>query len=300
MAAERVGIPLARDARSRGHPRAAIDAVPPPYEADRPLRCGGCDVGVRGTRSHSRRVADGDVIQVMAYYSVVNHGEHERGCRYDFRHRAQQLIRDSRGTVVRKGEVYELRMPEPDTVEPVDQLRPSAGGVPRARLEVSVSDRELAPSLGSAAQIVRLLHEFDDDPDAVRRFRVRHAGRTFTWERFCRSTGELASIASFLRMPTAGQHPLALYGTVRSVRSSRRGDSRELCDDQSGFLDLVGEERRLTVVVRSRNAKAFAKIGVGDQWLGYGKWGLWIPDRKPFAEIQLWVDGPWSIATWQD
>jgi hypothetical protein len=57
-------------------------------------------------------------------------------------------------------------------------------------------DRVHTPPLGSAARIVRLLHEFDDDPDAVRRFRVRYAGRTIPWRRFWRSTGELASIVS--------------------------------------------------------------------------------------------------------
>jgi hypothetical protein len=51
--ADRVGIPVAQDTRGRLHARAAIDTVPPPYEGHKPLRCGGCTVGVVGTRSRS-------------------------------------------------------------------------------------------------------------------------------------------------------------------------------------------------------------------------------------------------------
>ena len=48
--ADRVGIPAARDTGGRLHARAAIDMVPRPYEAYEPLHCGGCTIGVVGTR----------------------------------------------------------------------------------------------------------------------------------------------------------------------------------------------------------------------------------------------------------
>lgn len=50
----------------------------------------------------------------------------------------------------------------------------------------------LARALGSAAAIVRLLREFDDDPDAASRFRVRHAGQKIPWHRLCLSTTQIS------------------------------------------------------------------------------------------------------------
>ena len=210
--AERVGIPAARDSLGRLHARAAIDAVPPPYEAHKPLQCGGCSVGVVAVRSHPRRIRGGEVTQVMAHFAVTKHGEHDPGCRYDFKNRAEKLIQDSRGTVVHDGDLYELRLPDPDKIETPDRLPPSKPGTPQARLPVSDSERRLTPALVSAARIVRLLREFDDDPDAASRFRARYAGRRISWHQFCRSTAEASDITRQLEQPVPPQHPLALHG----------------------------------------------------------------------------------------
>lgn len=298
--ADRVGIPIARDTRGRRYPRAAIDAVPPPYETHKPLHCGACTVGVVGTRSHPRRVHGGGVTEVMAHYSVTKHGEHDPDCRYDFKNRAEQVIQDSRGTVVQDGDAYELRLPDPDTIEQPDRLPSSSAGRPQARLRVSSSDRVLTPALGSAARIVRLLRDFDDDPEAARRFRARYAGTKISWARFCRSTNEIGVIAAFLDGPTAQQHPLALCGTVGSVGPTHRGDTYQLRDEQAGYFDHADGQRRLQVVVRSKNADTLSNAVAGDRWLGYGHWRLWIAPRAPVAEIQLWIDGPWSLAMWRD
>jgi hypothetical protein len=233
----------------------------------------------------------------MAHYAVTKYGEHDPGCRYDFQNRAERVIQDSRGTVVRDGDIYELCLPDPDKVEPPDRLPPSRAGHPQARLQVSTSDRTLTPALGSAARIVRLLHDFDDDPAAARRFRARYAGRKITWARFCRSTTETAAIASHLNEPAAGQHPLALHGIVGTVGQASSGNTYQLRDDHEGYLDHADGQRRLRVVVRSKNADTFTRVQPGDTWLGYGHWQLWIAARVPIVEIQLWIDGPWSLAT---
>ena len=298
--ADRVGIPVAQDTRGRLHARAAIDTVPPPYEGHKPLRCGGCTVGVVGTRSHPRRIPGGGVTQVMAHYAVTKYGEHDPGCRYDFKNRAERLIEDSRGTVVREGDIYELRLPDPHKIEPSDRLPASKAGRPQARLQVSTSDRMLTPALGSAARIVRLLREFDDDSDAARRFRARYAARKITWARFCRSTKEATLIASQLGEPIASQYPLALHGTVGTVGPAGGGGTHQLHDDQETYLDRADGTRRLRVVVRTKNADTFDQMKRGDRWLGYGHWRLWIAARAPIAEIQMWIDGPWSLATWRD
>lgn len=236
----------------------------------------------------------------MAYYSLVRHGEHDPGCRYDFKNRAEQVIRDSRGTVVRDGEVYELRVANPDTVDSPDRSLPSTRGRPRARLQVSASDHQLTPSLNSAARIVRLLHDFDDDPEAVARFRAHYRGRTNPWDRFCRTTGELIAIGAILTAPQILQHSLALHGIVKTVRPTKGGDLYELCDDQVGYLDDPAGRRRLYVRVRSYNVDAFAGVNAGDRWLAYGSWELWRADHARLAEIQLRIKGPWSLATWRD
>jgi len=100
----------------------------------------------------------------MAHYAVTKRGEHDPGRHYDFKNRAERVIQDTRGTVVRDGDIYELRLPDPDEMSHPAGSHP-AGTTPQARLQVSTSDRPLTPALGSAARIVRLLHDFDDDPD---------------------------------------------------------------------------------------------------------------------------------------
>lgn len=298
--ADRVGIPAARDTRGQVYPREAIDTVPPPFDAYKPLKCGGCTVAVVATRSHPRRTRGGGVTQVMAHYAVTKHGEHDRGCRYDFKNRAEHLIRDSRGSVVRDGDVYELRLPDPDKVEPPDRLVPSRPGRPHARLQVTNSDRTLTPALGSAAHIVRLLRDFDDDDDAASRFRVRHAGSKVPWSQFCRSTAETTAIATHLDQPASSRCPLALHGTVGAVGPAGSGNTYQLRDGHEGTLDHPDGRRRLRVTLRSTNTDTFGQAKPGDRWLGFGHWRLWIAPRAPIAEVQLWIDGPWSLATWQE
>ena len=301
--ADRIGIPVARDTRGWLHSRAAIDDVPPPYEAYKPLHCGDCAIGVVATRSYTRRKPGGGVTQVMAHYSVIKHGEHGPKCRYDFKNRAEQVIRDSRGTVVRDGDVYELRLPEPDTVEQPDRLPPSSRGRPQARSHISSSEHVLTPALGSAAEIVRLLRDFDDDPHAARRFRARYKRMKIPWDHFCHSTDEsdaIASIASRLSERATLQRPLALHGTVGSAGPASSGTCYRVRDDQVGHVDYAGRKHQLYVVVCSENTDALAHLREGDRWLGYGRWKRWIGDKRRIVEIQLWVEGPWSIATWRD
>jgi len=235
----------------------------------------------------------------MAHFAVSKHGEHDPGCRYDFKNRAEKLIQDSRGTVVHDGDLYELRLPDPDKIETPDRLPPSKPGAPQARLRVSDSERRLTPALVSA-RIVRLLREFDDDPDAGSRFRARYAGRRISWHQFCRSTAEASDIALQLDQPVPPQHPLALHGTVKTAGPAHSGSTHQLLDEHEDFLDHSAGRRRLRVAVRSKNGDAVARVQPGDRWLGYGHWKLWIAPRAPIIEIQLWIDGPWSLATWRE
>ncbi|AXB43239.1 hypothetical protein [Amycolatopsis albispora] len=234
----------------------------------------------------------------MAFYRLPGHGEHDPGCAYDFKNRAENLIRDSRGTLVKDGEDCELRLPDPDTIEPPDPLPPSRPGKPTARLSVTAADHTLVPALSTATRIVRLLREFDDAPDAAHRFRARYAGRKLRWHEFCRHATEAAAIASHLDL--AARHPLALHGTVRDIGTAHSGNTHQLRDEHQDYLGHDARRRRLRVVLRSRNPDTFAHVNPGDRWLGYGHWRLWLAPQAPIAEIQLWIDGPWSLATWRE
>lgn len=237
----------------------------------------------------------------MAHYAVTKNGEHDPGCRYDFKNRAERIILDSRGSVVHVGDMYELIVPSPDKIEPPDRLPSSKPGRPRARLQVSSSTRTLTPALGSAARILRLLRDFDDDPDAANRFRARYAGKKITWPRFCRNMTETTAIASLLPKFADIQHPLAFHGTVGTIDTIGSGDTYQLSNDHhTGLVDHAGRQRRIRVVVRSKNPDTFTHVQPGDRWLGFGHWNLWTADRAPIAELKLWIDGPWSLATWHD
>lgn len=233
----------------------------------------------------------------MAFYRLTGNGEHDPGCDYDFKNRAEHLVRDSRGTLVKDGEDYELRLPDPDTIAPPDSRPPSTTGEPTARL--SVTNRTLVPALSTAAGILRLLREFDDDPDAARRFRARYAGKKLRWNQFCLHASEADTVAAHLQQPPKIRHPLVVHGTVRDIGTAHSGNTHQLRDEHEDYLDHLGERRRLRIVVRSKNNDTLTDVRPGDRWLGYGHWRLWLAPRAPIAEIQLWIDGSWSLVTWR-
>ncbi|MCK2240018.1 MULTISPECIES: hypothetical protein [unclassified Crossiella] len=296
-----VGIPAAQDSRGHTHPRAAIDRTPSPYEPYRPLHCAECTTPVVPVGSYARRTAGGGREQVSAYYRLAASSEHDTGCRYDFPRRAEELIHESHGTLSKKNGLYELRLPDPDAIEDLQNLPPNMAGKPIARLHVTTTPHALVPALGSAAQIVKLLRDFDNDPTAVAQFRVRHAGQLLTWSQFCRPAAQSCAIT--IDRPQRAllePHPLAIHGTVRATGTTRNSTSYRLLDTHRGHIDTPHGSRRLHVLMRSSTAATFGHLQPGDHWLGYGRWKIWVPSDTPYAEIQLWVDGPWSLAAWRD
>ncbi|MFE3170072.1 hypothetical protein ACFXPA_04745 [Amycolatopsis sp. NPDC059090] len=124
-------------------------------------------------------------------------------------------------------------------------------------------------------------------------------GRSSGGTNFCRHTTESAAIAAHLERPPQTRHPLAVYGTVRDISTAHSGNTHQFRDEHEGDLDHARERRRLRIVVRSKNVGTFTGVRSGDRCLGYGHWRLWLAPRAPIAEIQLWIDGPWSLVTWR-
>ncbi|MCZ4326731.1 hypothetical protein [Brachybacterium paraconglomeratum] len=299
--AETVGIPEARDSRGTVYGRAAIDADPCPFDRN-DLVCGGCTLPVTAAKGHPRRVPGGGETWVSACFRRWPRQDrtHDEGCDFDFERRATELISDSRGTLTKNGEHYELRLPQ-EAPSPQDAAPERSGGTHGriARLQVNAASFRLAPTIRTAAGILRLLRRFAGSDDAVARFRAVYGKKRLTWEQFCRPASDAESIMKHLRGQRDRQHPLAVHGTVGLVSESKQGSSFSLLDAYAGTVLHEGQERQVRVTVRSRNRAALRGAQQGDHWLAYGQWSYWVMDHVPRIEIQLWIDTPSSLVTWR-
>ncbi len=87
----------------------------------------------------------------MAHYAVTKHGEHDPGCRYDFKNRAERLIQDSRSG----SSACPLPQPRtvsgnPDSVVPRDLAAHADSGVLRPVVD---SVHRLAEVAAAAHQV---------------------------------------------------------------------------------------------------------------------------------------------------
>jgi hypothetical protein len=219
---ETVGIPLAIDSRGTRHDRRAIDKKPRPFDAHLPLRCGACSAAVSSRRGHERRTGTG-ISNVRPHYFLKAHAEHDPGCPFDFRARADEIVREHRGTVERDGDQYELLLPDLDGEALSEPALPVSKESFTVRDIVPDSSRNtLISALNGAARIAALLRAYENDEEATGRFRVRHKGTVILWKDFCVDAQQ--DISAAVRRSLEHDYPLAVHGIV-GVIGTRRGKS---------------------------------------------------------------------------
>jgi hypothetical protein len=87
---------------------------------------------------------------------------------------------------------------------------------------------------------------------------------------------------------------------IKEIGTASSGTTYVLRDEHSASVANGRRREQLHAVVRSKNAETFKDAAPGECWLGYGRWRFWKPTTNAtYAEVQLWVDGPWSLATWR-
>ncbi|MDZ7912930.1 MAG: hypothetical protein U5O16_14035 [Rhodococcus sp. (in: high G+C Gram-positive bacteria)] len=234
---------------------------------------------------------------IRAHYRLNGNGEHDPGCRYSFDDRAADIVKDSRGTVVTGADHYDLRIPQ-DWAEPVTgEHEPETSGQPRTRLDVTNSKRTFNPLLGSAARIVQLIDQFENDPDAASRFRAIFGGVRIPWNEFCHSTSDLTSLYDFVSQSTARKHPIAIHGTIGDVKAIKAPTTR-MRDAEKIYIH-TDSRRQLRVSVLTKSPAALNTLEIHDKWLAFGNWDLSHANGIPYSEIQLWIRNQASISTWK-
>lgn len=290
--AYRYGIPRVHDAAGQSWGRNAIDRSPQPFQ--KPLTCAGCTVAVIPIRSSTtRRTKSGLPTTVKAHYRLTSGGEHDAQCPFDFERRANGICRDSHGTVEERDGRWRLLLPSEAEVRAMDApAARDAATRPRRHLQIENSRRRLTAALNSARRILRLLHEFDNDPDELDRFRAMHGARAIRWENFVYGPDDYNWLLDRLSVGAAG-HPIAVHGGIHTLSTGKNG-TNYLLRAHGRARDTAGPP--VPIVVRAKD-RALLPAQDDAQWLAYGDWRLWTGARG-YRELQLWVHGPWQITTW--
>ncbi|MGQ4351389.1 hypothetical protein, partial [Streptomyces sp. SAS_275] len=181
-----VRIPWVTDSRGDRYDRSEIDRQPAPrYVA--PLKCGGC-----GTRVSARHGNADDPDSRTSHYFRID--PHTAACRYDLDQRGKQLVDQAPGTVVRKAGQWRLICPPlhhggTGGQKPV----PGAPALPgrTGRAGPRVTSKQAGAAIASARRIVRILDDFDQDPDVAAEFAAvaPNGRRDIPWSEFCRGGG---------------------------------------------------------------------------------------------------------------
>ncbi|MEU6278542.1 hypothetical protein ABZ871_40070 [Streptomyces populi] len=217
-----VRIPWIIDSRGDRYDRSEIDRQPTPrYLA--PLKCGGC-----GTRVNARHGNTDDPDSRTSHYFRID--PHTPTCRYDLDQRGKQLADQAPGTVVRKAGQWRLICP-PLHHSGTGGQKPVPGGPARpARTGGAgsrVTSRQAGAAIASARRIVRILDDFDQDPDIAAKFAAvaPNGRRDIPWSEFCRGRADVDQLAQALLDGTAAPIAHAVWGPVHTADTG----GKDLC-----------------------------------------------------------------------
>ncbi|MFE2470269.1 hypothetical protein [Streptomyces mirabilis] len=299
-------IPFVTDARGDTYDRHAIDVKPtPPYLP--PLTCKGC--GIRVSARHGN--ADDPDSRSSHFFKLE---PHTPTCRYDLGQRGKHLIDASGGTVVRLEGQWRLKCPpieRPATGggarKPPGPARPGArggGGAPRP------TSKEAGQAIASAHRIVRLLDDFENDPETVAEFAATapNGQRNIPWHEFCYGRADAHQLAQALidGKASALAIPHAVWGPASTAGAVGRNHDTYVVmyfAHQPVTLD-DGTRVKLRVTVRSNNPHWIGATTQSGQFLGYGYWQLFPKEdqaqarKRGWIELQLWVKEAWQVERW--
>lgn len=300
-----VRIPFVEDARGDTYDRHAIDVKPtPPYLT--PLTCKGC--GIRVSARHGN--ADDPDSRSSHYFKLE---PHRPTCRYDLGQRGKHLLDASGGTVVRLDGQWRLKCPpierpatEGGAKKPPGPARPGArggGGGPRP------TSKEAGQAIASARRIVRLLDDFENDPETVAEFAATapNGQRNIPWHEFCYGRADAHQLAQALidGKASAQDIPHAVWGPASTAKAvGPNHDTYAVMYFARQPVTLVdGTSVKLRVTVRSNNPHWIGATTQSGQFLGYGYWKLFPKDqtqarKRGWIELQLWVKEAWQVERW--
>jgi hypothetical protein len=161
-------------------------------------------------------------------------------------------------------------------------------------------------AIASARRIVRILNDFDQDPDVAAEFAAvaPNGRRDIPWTEFCRGRADADQLAQTLLDGTAAPIPHAVWGPVHTADAAgRNNDSYVVLYEARNPVHIDSKPVRLRVAVRSTQPDWIGATTRSGQVLGYGYWQLFPADpskarRQGWIELQLWVKQPWQATRW--
>ncbi|MBT0773156.1 hypothetical protein KIH74_29705 [Kineosporia sp. J2-2] len=299
---EVVGIPVAIDSRGTRHGRDTIDETPRPFDGRLPLHCGGCPAPVSSRRGHQRR-SEGGTISVSPHFFLKPGTEHDPGCPFDFRARANEIARNHRGAVQRAGDYYELLLPD------LNQQTPSEPATTRRQsssiyreISTDTSRSKLIPVLNGAARIAALLRNYQDDEEAAGRFQARHQGSTIAWKDFC--VDAQTDITAAFHRSLAHGYPLAVHGLAGTIETKSKGEQPyfEMRTRRPPRQGGQGSSAGPRAVLRSATRDSFRAIDAAPdrRWLAISERWRGYPSNESPRLINLWINQWWQLTTWRD
>lgn len=280
-----VGIPTAIDDTGRTFGRKAIERNPQPFT--RPLHCAGCSTTVDPVHGYPYRKSG---TWVDAHYRLTHRtrAPHDQDCPYDFDAQAGRLLQEHRSAVTKKGDTYELRLPQAESQPGDGDVEPDTRPDGRDRLTVRTRQgHTLAPVLSAAAAIARLIAVHENDPEARARFAARWKGRRISWDDFYFDTAHDAR--RLAQVVADRDHPVAVSGVVK--RAGRT------TNDSADLLELDTERGvshpptgRWIHIRTLRKDPDHLSYDTGQRVLGYGQWTTYTPEKSNNHYIHLWID----------
>lgn len=255
------------------------------------LKCEDCDASIEAVIRHQRAGRS-----VHGHFRLRKGQQHAADCRFNVETRLRILAADypDVGDVLDGVFRLDLRSPRPDAASGAgdDSSSPDEGGS-ATRTEYGSSGQTIARSLQAASQIRRVIHDFDEDPDAATYFKGVYEGKVYRWEHFFfDSQKDTKRLTREINKGKSGSvHPLVVRGTVmfRDTPKKGRGVALVLKADQQA--KWPSSTKGVKVVIRSEVA-GHLPYDKGDTIIAYGRWGRFSPDGGKNDEAQLWTHDP--------
>ncbi|MFG2452830.1 DUF5959 family protein [Streptomyces sp. NPDC048512] len=149
-----------------------------------------------------------------------------------------------------------------------------------------VTSKQAGAAIASARRIVRILNDFDQDPDVAAEFAAiaPNGRRDIHWSEFCRGCADADQLAQALLDGTAAPIPHAVWGPVHSAEAAGRNhDSYVVQHQATNPVHIDGKPVRLRVAVRSTQA----------DWIGATTRSGRVRPRTPRS-----VPGPDDLENW--
>lgn len=294
---DEIGIAAAIDAAGKEIRRVDLDLVAARNGGSlqtglrKPLRCGECTAGVDAVSRHIRLEKE-----YPPKFRLSQHQLHEPGCIFDLNKRIDDIIEGEPKLVTRHpGGIIRLNLQRvPELLADVEKARlearrPASAKKTARRATTAEVERVVAPVISAARQLIRLMHDFDEDPRLAARFQVQAGDTRLSWPEFCWPADPAADLIADIE-----QHPKrirAVFGLVEEIETKKNSTTGQVTYS-------IKIETKRKVFIRTPDPLLAATVRPGMYVVGVGAWSM-FRSESGYQETRLWPEIAAQVATWK-